>query len=168
MPRWGSKCSKTNAEKSSPPKKSSQSGYRAPAPTLHPPALSRACSPSSAPALTRACLCCSRARLLAPARARGVCLVLPGPFCAPCSDVQVSALPQAAMMEANQSGPMKTILVVTAAFGAQNHSALFPPHAPYNLSNAVACPLQAGRIRRHPGHASAGPGASAQGVVRCG
>ena len=78
MPRWGSKCSKTNAEKSSPPKKSSQSGYRAPAPALHPPALSRACSPSSAPALTRACLLLSRAPARASSRARGVpCAVRP-------------------------------------------------------------------------------------------
>ena len=69
---------------------------------------------------------CSRARLLAPVqhalRALLRCL------CAP----------QAAMMETNQSGAMKTLLVVTAAFGAHNRtapsiSALFPPHAPYHF-----------------------------------
>ena len=130
-----------------------------------------------APALARAC---SRARLLSLARARGalsracsrllarVCLVLPGPFCAPCSDVQVSALPQAAMMETketNQSGAMKTLLVVTAAFGAQNHSALFPPHAPCTQFVLIRCRRS---VCRHARHTCAGPSASAQGVVRRG
>ena len=46
--------------------------------------------------------------------------------------------PQAAMMETNQSGTMKMLLVVTAAFGVHNRtapsiSALFPPHAPYHF-----------------------------------
>jgi len=72
---------------------------------------------------------------------------------------------EAPLMETNQSGAMKTLLVVTAAFGAQNHSALFPPFAPCTQFVLIRCRRS---VCWHPRHTCAGPSASAQGVVRRG
>jgi len=97
------------------------------------------CARSRARLLSLARPALSRARLLAPvaraparACARGVCLVLSGPVLRALLRC-LERIAAGSHMDTNQSGAMKTLLVVTAAFGAHKRH----PFGPI----PTACPL---------------------------